>query len=78
MKQIYLSDIENVTKLELNDSKLKALENSYDSFEDQLNSKSTPIALDEKQGKPYRIINGRHRVYLARRKGYSKVPAVFV
>ena len=49
----------------------------YDSFETQLNSRNNPIALDRSSW-PYRIINGRHRVFLARQKGYSSIPAEFV
>lgn len=77
MEQVRLSDIENVHRGDLESSKLHALENGYDSFETQLNSRNNPIALD-RSFRPYRIINGRHRVFLARQKGYSSVPAVFV
>ena len=77
MEYVRLSDIENVHRGDLDSSKLNALENGYDSFETQLNSRNNPIALD-KSARPYRIINGRHRVFLARQKGYSSVPAVFV
>ena len=77
MANVNLSDIENVSKGELETSKLEALENGYDSFETQLNSKNSPIALD-RSSTPYRIINGRHRIYLARQKGYTAVPAEFV
>jgi hypothetical protein len=73
---VSLSDIEEVDGDELDKKKLDALENGYDSFEDQLNSVQYPIALD-RESKPYGIINGRHRIYLAREKGYSSVPAVF-
>ena len=77
MANVSLSDIENVSRGELEAPKLEALENGYDSFETQLNSKNSPIALDG-TFTPYRIINGRHRIYLARQKGYSSVPADFV
>jgi hypothetical protein len=73
---VLLSDIAEVDRDELDDKKLDALENGYDSFEDQLNSVQYSIALDG-GSKPYRIINGRHRIYLARRKDYSSVPVVF-
>ena len=76
MENINLSDIENVSRGDLSSAKLEALENGYDSFETQLNSSSNPIALDS-SSKPYTIINGRHRVYTARQKGYSSVPAIF-
>jgi hypothetical protein len=77
-QQVSLSDIEPVKKSELKDSRLRDLLNGHDSFEKVLNSKSDPIALDGKSGKPYKIIDGRHRVFLARQKGYSSVPAIFV
>lgn len=77
MQYINLSDIEYVSYGDLEQRKLYALENSYDSFEYQLNSSSNPIALSRGSGKPYTILNGRHRVYLARQKGYTKVPVIF-
>lgn len=77
MEIVRLSDIENVYREDLESSKLNALINGYDSFETQLNSRNNPIALD-RSSRPYRIINGRHRVFLARQKGYSSVPAIFV
>jgi DNA repair photolyase len=45
----------------LESKKLDALENSYDSFEYQLNNSKEPIAVSC-GSKPYKIINGRHRV----------------
>jgi len=73
--QVSLNDIEQVSYSNLEPKKLHALENSHDSFEAQLNSQSNPIALDSKRGKPYVILDGRHRVYMARQKGYSSVQA---
>jgi hypothetical protein len=78
IQQVSISDIEQIPRKELEEKKLHALENSYDSFEAQLNSKLNPIALDRGRGKPYEIIDGRHRIYLARQKGYTSVPARFV
>jgi ParB-like nuclease domain len=75
--QVNLSDIEKTDKRDLSISKLDALVNSYDSFEDQLNSTRNPIALDM-SSKPYRIIDGRHRVYAARTQGLSSVIAISV
>ena len=77
MPQISLDDIVTVLRHELSDAKLDALDNGYDSFETQLNSTRNPIALDG-SSKPYGIINGMHRVYLARQKGYTSVPAEFI
>ena len=74
---VKLSDIVNVSQSELEQAKLNALEDSYDSFDSQLNSSQNPIALD-KTKKPYRITDGRHRIFLARKKGYTSVKAVFV
>ena len=41
-----------------------------------LNSNSDPITLD-KSKKPYTILDGRHRIFLARQKGYKKVNVRF-
>lgn len=77
MPSISLSEIESVSRSDLSDSRLRTLENGYDYFDTVLNSSSDPVALD-KSSKPYRIVDGRHRVYLARQKGYSSVNARFV
>lgn len=77
MPSVSLSDIESVSRSELSDSRLRELENGHSSFETVLNSSSDPIALDNKS-RPYTIIDGRHRIYLARKKGYSSVNARFV
>jgi hypothetical protein len=75
--QVKLSDIESISRNDLKQEKLDSLENSYDSFEAQLNSKNEPIAL-YKHTTPYEIANGRHRVFWARQKGYTSVPAILV
>jgi ParB-like chromosome segregation protein Spo0J len=46
----------------------------YSPFDEVLNSRSDPITLDV-TSKPYEIIDGRHRIFLARQYGYSEVPA---
>jgi hypothetical protein len=76
MPSVLLSDIEKVSSSELIASRLKTLENGYDSFDKVLNSSSDPIKLDN-SSKPYKIIDGRHRIYLARQKGYKSVNAKF-
>ena len=76
-QQVSLSDIRDVTKSELIQSRIDTLLDGYSPFEEVLNSKSNPIALDKGNGKPYDIHDGRHRIYLARQKGYSSVPAIF-
>lgn len=73
---VSLSDIEHISQSDLSNAKLNSLVNGYDSFEYQLNDSNEPIALSG--SRPYTIINGRHRVFLARQKGYSSVPAIFV
>lgn len=75
MENINLSDIE--TGFEIIEAKVQSIINDNASFDELLNSRFSPIALD-KSTYPYTIINGRHRVYLARKKGYSSVPAVFI
>jgi hypothetical protein len=77
IQQVALSDIREVKKSELDDARIKTLLNRYSSFDEVLNSKSDPIALDKDKGKPYDIIDGRHRVYLSRQKGYKAVSAIF-
>lgn len=72
-----LSDIQYVDRNELKESRLNTLLNGYDPFEKVLKSESDPIAL-YKNTKPYEIADGRHRVYLARQKGYSQIRAIFV
>ena len=73
---VSLSDIESISLSDLSNAKLDALVNGYDSFEYQLNNSSNPIALSG--SRHYTVIDGRHRVYIARKKGYSSVPAIFV
>ncbi|XWK86936.1 MAG: hypothetical protein U7127_22430 [Phormidium sp.] len=74
-----LSDIEYVDRSELKQNRLDILLNGYHSFDDVLNNesdKSDPIKLDGAR-KPYSITDGRHRIYLARQKGYTRVKAIF-
>ncbi len=76
MPTVSLSDIVSVSRSELSEDRLHDLENGHDPFDRVLNSSSDPITLDKKF-RPYRIIDGRHRVYLARKKGYSSVNVRF-
>lgn len=76
MPIVYLSDIENVSYHQLNESRLRYLENGYDSFDRILNSSSDPVTLSQRS-RPYEILDGRHRVYLARKKGYSSINIQF-
>lgn len=76
--QVSLSDIRNVSLSELESSKLQGLENGYDSFDSQVNNCSDANAIALTGSKPYDITNGRHRIYLARKKGWSTVRARFV
>lgn len=75
---VSIEDIEEVPFSDLIQSRLDMLQNGYNSFEDVLASESDPIALDMSSGKPYRIIDGRHRIYLARKKGLKSIPVKFV
>lgn len=77
MKEISLSDIEDVSSGDLSQRRLDDLQNGYSSFDEVLNSSSDPITLDDSSGTPYSIVDGRHRIYLARKMGYSRVPAQF-
>lgn len=72
-QNVSLSDIREISRSELDSGRLGMLENGYSSFEEVLNSSSDPIVLDGDI--PYDITDGRHRIYLARQKGYSSVYA---
>ena len=76
MPEVFLSDIENINSNDLIDSRLYDLQNGYDPFDKVLNSKSDPITLDNSK-KPYTILDGRHRIFLARKKDYKKVNVRF-
>lgn len=76
MPTVYLSDIENISYSQLNESRLRNLENGHDSFDDVLNSSSDPVTLSQRS-RPYEVLDGRHRVYLARKKGYSSINVQF-
>ncbi|WP_414586995.1 hypothetical protein [Scytonema sp. PCC 10023] len=71
---VVLLDIEHLDRSKLSEKKLNDLQNR---LSEALFNSSEPIALDKRFGKPYRITNGRHRIYLAREKGYQMVPAIF-
>lgn len=70
---IQLSDIENVNREELDQRRLDTLLHGFSPFDQVLQSRSDPITLDKRFGKPYRIVDGRHRIFLARQKGYQSV-----
>ena len=57
---VKLSDVEEIT-ITIKDNKLEALKRGE--------SPSGPIMLDRGFGKPYRILDGHHRIYLARQEG---------
>jgi hypothetical protein len=65
---VSLSDIQEVTII-IKDNKLKALKDGE--------SPSGPIVLDRGLGKPYKIIDGNHRIHLARQKGKKLIEAEF-
>jgi hypothetical protein len=66
---IKLSDIEHVNVRNLEDYKLEALKNGKAS--------DYPITLKRSSGLPYQILDGRHRIYLARQQGKSIIAAIF-
>lgn len=73
--QVLLSDIEQVSLTALSTERLALLQNGFHSFDECLNLKSDPIKL-EGENPPYLITDGRHRIYLARQKGYTLVSAL--
>ncbi len=75
--QVPLSDIRIPDLSELDKDKILNITKDVGTFEEQLNSKWNPIRLDRGAGKPYKIIDGRHRVWQAAKRGYRSVPAVF-
>lgn len=77
MENVSLNNIESVNSSDLSQRRLDDLQQGYSSFDEVLNSRSDPITLDKSSGTPYRIIDGRHRIYLARKAGYSSIPAQF-
>jgi len=68
-----LTEIEEVNRQELDQRRLDALLHGFSPFDQVLKSESDPLTLDKRFGKPYRIIDGRHRIFLARQKGYQSV-----
>lgn len=73
--EVLLSDIEPVDPSRLSEKRLHDLQNGFSSFDECLNLRSDPIKLEGKFP-PYSITVGRHRVHLARQKGYKSVPAL--
>jgi hypothetical protein len=66
---VKLSDIEYVNVKYLKDYKLKALQDG--------NSPSGLITLQRASGTPYKILDGNHRIYIARENGKSLIEAIF-
>lgn len=74
IQQVPLASIEDVKLEDLSQSRIQDLLHGAEPFDGVLNSQTNPITLDG-ANPPYQIIEGRHRVYLARQKGYMYVPA---
>lgn len=74
IRQVALADIEQPDPSELKQSRLDMLLNGAESFDAVLNSTSDPITLQGAHP-PYEILDGRHRVYLARQQGCTHIPA---
>ena len=66
---VKLSDIKHLDIKNLEDYKLKALEDGGIS--------KYPITLKRSSGIPYQVLEGRHRIYLARQQGKSIIAAIF-
>jgi hypothetical protein len=78
MRIVKISDIEIPNLSDLNAPKLHALEDSFNDFETQLNSRFEPIAPDVRSGMPYKIISGRRRVYHANEIGLKELKVVII
>ncbi len=72
--QVQLNEIRHVSQSELNSQRLYILENGIKSFEETINNTSDIITLEG--SKPYDIIDGRHRIFLARKRGLKSVKAL--
>jgi hypothetical protein len=76
---IDLDDIEDVRLSELSSSRLEQLKDGYESLDDILDDPSitgNEVVLDGRDnGPPYEITDGRHRIYLAREAGRSRIKA---
>lgn len=75
---VNLSDIQAVSKSDLIQNRLDMLLNGFSPFDEVLKSSSDPITLSRGNGIPYTIIDGRHRIYLARQKGYKSIKVFFL
>lgn len=82
LDQVPLSFIELIDISKLKASKLQSLRNGVSvmdgrTFSDILSRPPAdgPIELDISNGRPYTILNGRHRVHLAREQGLGFVMA---
>lgn len=76
MPKVNISDIESVDPKDLQKQRLATLLNGFNTFEEVLNGASGKIALSG--SKPYTIVDGRHRIYLARQQNYRVVDVDFV
>lgn len=71
-KLIKLSDIRVLDDNELIPTRLDLLQNGYSSFQEVLQTSSDPIMVDMSTY-PYEIIDGRHRIHLARQQGIEEL-----
>lgn len=69
-----LEDIEHISIGDLDIDRLQGIQSAAGPLEALINNPSEPITLDGSQ-KPYAIIDGRYRVFLARQNDFITVMA---
>ena len=75
IRDVDLDDIEDVDEDDLSEERLELLENGYSDFDDVLEG-DEPIRLGGTES-PFEIMDGHHRIFIARQRGYESVPAFF-
>lgn len=75
VRPVLLVDIEAINERKLNQEKLEQIDRS---FQDIIYKSEYPICIDRRFGRPFKIIDGRHRIYIARQKSLRLVPAIVI
>jgi hypothetical protein len=75
VEAVLLVDIEAIDELKLD--RLKLHEIIID-FENVIYASVEPILLEKRLGRPFKILDGKHRIHAARRKNKKLIPAIFM